>query len=108
MTCSTAASTHAAPAEYTNSSVRKCPYFPVANGPIRPSSTQPTAMLLKNVAANLRCSFFAVLVDTTIALYFPFGYGKLSCAGLYGRHLRGQHCPVDLHLREHVCRSDAK
>ena len=48
------------------------PVFSVANGPIRPSSTQPTAMLLKNVAANLRCSFFAVLVDTTIALYFPF------------------------------------
>jgi hypothetical protein len=35
---------------------------------ISPSSTQPTAMLLKNVAANLRVSFFTIFFDMTTAL----------------------------------------
>jgi hypothetical protein len=62
------------------------------SGPIKPSNTQPTAPLLKNVAVNLRCSPFAVLVDTTIALYFAFGYGTLSAAGLCWGPLRSKHC----------------
>jgi hypothetical protein len=61
------------------------------SGPIKPSNTQPTATLLKNVAVNLRCSSFAVLVDTTIALYIAFGYGTLSAAGLCWGHLRSKH-----------------
>jgi hypothetical protein len=61
------------------------------SGPIKPSNTQPTATLLKNVAVNLRCSSFAVLVDKTIALYIAFGYGTLSAAGLCWGHLRSKH-----------------
>ena len=42
--------------------------FVAAMGPMSATNTQPTAMLLKNVAVNLRRSFSTVFVDMTTVL----------------------------------------